>query len=192
MVIQRVLIGAILVLASTSPAAAQSERGSITGVVQDTTRSMVPGVAVKVVNTATNTTTTVFSADSGSYGVASLPPGVYRVEASIMGFQTAKVDGIRVAAGATARIDVTLTPGALSESVNVVAVNTTVQTEDAKITTNVSNEQIDKLPLVVGGAMRSVFDLVQVIPEAQGQRRQRRASAADRAARSARRSTASP
>ncbi len=170
MVIQcaRVLFGVILVLAATAAASAQSERGSITGVVQDSTRAVLPGVAVKVVNTDTNATTTVFSADSGSYNVASLPPGVYRIEAAIVGFQSARVEGIRVAAGATARIDVTLTPGALTESVSVVAINTAVQTEDAKITTNVSNEQIDKLPLVVGGAMRSVFDLVQVIAEAKG------------------------
>ena len=170
MVIQcvRVLFGVILVLAATAAASAQSERGSITGVVQDSTRAVLPGVAVKVVNTDTNAATTVFSADSGSYNVASLSPGVYRIEASIVGFQSAKVEGIRVTAGATARIDVTLTPGALTESVSVVATNTAVQTEDAKITTNVSNEQIDKLPLVVGGAMRSVFDLVQVIAEAKG------------------------
>jgi hypothetical protein len=111
MVIQcvRVLFGVILVLAATAAASAQSERGSITGVVQDSTRAVLPGVAVKVVNTDTNATTTVFSADSGSYNVASLPPGVYRIEAAIMGFQSARVEGIRVAAGATARIDVTLT-----------------------------------------------------------------------------------
>src|SRR6266702_6501646 len=43
-----------------------------------------------------------------------------------------------------------------------------VQTEDAKITTNISNELIDQLPLVVGGAMRSVFDLVSTVPESKG------------------------
>ncbi len=136
--------------------------------VHDTTRAVLPGVAIKVINTATNTTTTVFSTEAGTYSAANLPPGTYRIEATIQGFQSAHVDGIRVTAGGTARIDVTLTPGAVAESVNVVALNTAIQTEDAKIATNVSNEQIDKLPLVVGGAMRSVFDLVQVIPEAKG------------------------
>jgi hypothetical protein len=41
-----------------------------------------------------------------------------------------------------------------------------VQTEDAKITTAVSNALVDQLPLVVGGAMRSPFDLVTTVPEA--------------------------
>ena len=51
---------------------------------------------------------------------------------------------------------------------NVVARNSLVQTEDAKVSTNISNELIDQLPLVVGGAMRSVFDLVSTVPEAKG------------------------
>ncbi len=147
---------------------AQSERGSITGVVQDTTKAVVPGVSVKVINTATNVTTTVVSSDAGTYGAVNLPPGSYRIEASIEGFRSAHVDGIRLTAGATARIDVILDLGAVTESVNVVAESTLLQTEDAKVSTNISNELIDQLPLVVGGAMRSVFDLVSTIPEAKG------------------------
>jgi hypothetical protein len=58
--------------------------------------------------------------------------------------------------------------GALSETVTVSAQNAVVQTEDAKISSNMSNESIDQLPLVVGGAMRSVFDLVATVPESKG------------------------
>ncbi len=159
---------AALLLAAPVPLLAQSERGSITGVVHDATKAILPGVALKVINDSTNAAITVFSAESGDYSAANLPPGTYRIEAVLTGFQSARVEGIRVAAGTTARIDITLNPGSVAESVNVVAAATAVQTEDAKITTNVSNELIDKLPLVVGGAMRSVFDLVQVIPEAKG------------------------
>ena len=50
----------------------------------------------------------------------------------------------------------------------VVAENAVVQTEDAKVATTVSNRLIDELPLVVGGAMRSPFDLLSTVPEARG------------------------
>jgi hypothetical protein len=163
-----VALGAALALAIPAATLAQSERGSITGVIVDTTKAVVPGVSVKVINTATNATTTVVSSDSGTYSAANLPPGAYRIEASLEGFRSANVDGIRLTAGATARVDVTLNLGAINESVNVVAENTLMQTEDAKVATNISNELIDQLPLVVGGAMRSVFDLVSTIPEAKG------------------------
>ena len=180
-----------MILAAPASGLAQSERGSIVGVVQDSTKAVLPGVSLKVVNTATNATTTVFSSESGAYSAANLPPGIYRIEASLQGFQSAHVDGIRLAAGGTARIDVTMNAGAVTESVNVVAVNAAIQTEDAKITTNVSNELIDKLPLVVGGAMRSVFDLVQHGARGASGSGGNVCSEAVRAERSARRSTAS-
>lgn len=160
----------VLVAALAMPIAgfAQSERGSITGVVVDTSRAAIPGVSVRVINVGTNATTTLVSSETGSYSAASLPPGVYRIEASIPGFQSANVDGVRLTAGATARVDITLNLGQMSESVNVVADTQQMQTQDAKVSTNVSNELIDQLPLVVGGAMRSVFDLVSIVPEAKG------------------------
>jgi hypothetical protein len=167
MVIARVILTAA-VLAFAAPGLAQSERGSITGVVQDGTKGMLPGVALKVVNDATNSVVTVFTSESGAYSAVSLPPGSYRIEATLPGFQGAKVDGIQVVAGGAARIDITMNPGAVTESVNVTAANSLAQTEDARIATNLSNEQIDKLPLVVGGAMRSVYDLVSTVPEARG------------------------
>src|SRR5436309_5020113 len=146
----------------------QSERGSITGVVTDTTKAAVPGVSVKVVNTATNVTTNLTTSESGTYSATNLPPGVYKVEAALQGFKSANIDGVRVTSGGSARVDVTMDLGSMTESVNVVANQTAIQTENAKVSTNVSNELIDELPLVVGGAMRSPFDLIATVPEARG------------------------
>jgi hypothetical protein len=170
MAMKRVLLILLVpvVLAFASLSFAQSERGNITGVVADPSRAGIPGVSVKVINTGTNATTQVVTAEAGTYSALNLPPGSYRIEAALQGFQTANVEGITLVAGATARVDVVLTLGAVSESVNVTARNTLMQTEDAKVSTNISNELIDKLPLVVGGAMRSVFDLVSTVPEAKG------------------------
>ena len=167
----------------------QSERGSITGVVTDTTKAAVPGVSVKVVNAATNVTTNLTTSESGTYSATNLPPGVYKVEAALQGFKSANIDGVRVTAGGSTRVDVTMDLGSMTESVNVVADQTAIQTENAKVATNVSNELIDELPLVVGGAMRSPFDLIATVPEARAPDRPR--SAAARAAHSARRSTGS-
>src|SRR5580765_4505265 len=170
MVIRRlmVIVLAAVAFAIAAPCFAQSERGSITGVIQDTSKSAVPGVSVKVINTATNAVTDVVSSETGAYSATNLSPGTYRIEASLTGFQTAKTDGVRLTAGATARVDIVLNLGAIEESVTVQANSPLVSTEDAKITTNMSNESIDQLPLVVGGAMRSVFDLVATVPESKG------------------------
>ena len=78
------------------------------------------------------------------------------------------IEAIRLTAGATARIDVTLN---LWPDVGIGKCRRRHSADaDAgrEISTNVSNELIDQLPLVVGGAMRSVFDLVSIVPEAKG------------------------
>ena len=159
---------AAVVIAFPFVAFAQTERGTITGVVVDSSKGAVPGVSIAVINTGTNNATNVVSSDSGSYSATNLPPGTYRIEATLQGFQTSKVEGITLNAGTTARVDVTLNLGSISESVLVVAENAAVSTEDAKVATTVSNRLIDELPLVVGGAMRSPFDLLSTVPEARG------------------------
>jgi hypothetical protein len=159
-----IVVTAILAIPTLS--LAQTERGAISGVVIDQTKAAVPGVAIKVVNAGTNAAANVVSSDSGTFSAANLPPGTYRIEATLEGFQTSIVEGIILTAGATARVDVTLSVGSRTELVNVAAENTTLQTEDARIATTVSNRLIDELPLVVGGAMRSPFDLISTVAEA--------------------------
>src|SRR5262245_40823502 len=157
-----------VVLTLPIAAIAQTERGTLTGVVMDAQKAAVPGASISVINTATNAASNVVSSESGTYSATNLPPGTYRIEATLQGFQTSKVEGVILNAGTTARVDVTLNLGSVSESVLVVAENAVVQTEDAKVATTVSNRLIDELPLVVGGAMRSPFDLLTTVPEARG------------------------
>ncbi len=145
---------------------AQSERGNITGVVTDASNGAVPNAPVKLVNVGTNAATEVMASSSGEYSVANLGPGTYRLEVTKPGFQSAIVDNIILTAGATARVDVRLQVGGVTQTVEVQSQNALVQTEDAKVSTAVSNKLVDELPLVVGGAMRSPFDLVTTVPEA--------------------------
>jgi hypothetical protein len=67
------------------------------------------------------------------------------------------------------RVDAQLQLGELSETVEVVAEAVQLQTENSKVSASVDNTMIDQLPLVVGGAMRSVLDLVSVVAEAKGE-----------------------
>jgi hypothetical protein len=83
MSISRRLSGWLLVLALlflVSPAAfSQSERGTLTGTILDTTGASVPGARVAITNTATNLSVQVLSTDSGDYTAANLPVGEYSV-----------------------------------------------------------------------------------------------------------------
>ena len=147
---------------------AQSERGNITGVVTDSTGAPIASVPVAITNQATNTVSRVTTTSTGEYNAPNLSPGTYQVEVSAPGFRTFVERSLVVTAGATVRADAQLQVGQLSESVQVQAQAIQMQTEDAKISTAVQNKLVDELPLVVGGALRSPFDLVSTVAEAKG------------------------
>jgi hypothetical protein len=162
-----IILGAVT-LAAPALSFAQSERGTVTGVVRDSSNAVVPGVAVTVLNIETNAATNVTTSDGGTYSAVSLPPGTYRVQAVLEGFQTSVAEGVIVTPGGSARVDLALSPGGVTSEVKVVMDATPIHSEDARAITAVSNKLIDELPLVVGGAMRSPFDLISTVPEARG------------------------
>lgn len=147
---------------------AQSERGNITGLVTDSTGAVMPNVPVVITNTATNVPENVTTTSAGEYNAANLVPGVYRIEISTSGFKRFTEDGVTLTAGSTARADARLELGTVGETVEVTANAVQLQTENAKVTTAVQNVMVDQLPLVVGGAMRSPYDLVAVAAESKG------------------------
>ncbi len=158
----------LVVLLTTSFALGQVERGTIAGAVTDASGSPMPDVAVSITNTATNTSVRVTSTSTGEFNVPNLQPGDYQIEISAPGFKRYVESGVHVTAGGTVRQDAQLQIGQLSESIEVKAQSVQLQTEDAKVTSAVENKLIDELPLVVGSAMRSPFDLVTITPQAKG------------------------
>lgn len=147
---------------------AQSERGSITGVVTDTSGAAMASVPVTITNSATNTTEHVTTTNGGEYNAPNLAPGRYTIEIGASGFKRFVEQGITVTAGSTVRLDAQLQVGQISEAIEVQAQAAQMQTENAKVSTAVQNKLVDELPLVVGGAMRSAFDLVAITPESKG------------------------
>ena len=147
---------------------AQSERGNITGLVTDATGAVVPGVSVVITNTATNVPEHVTTTSAGEYNAPNLVPGDYRIEIAAAGFKRFTEGGIALTAGSTARVDARLELGTVGESIEVTASALQLQTENSRISTAVQNVMVDQLPLVVGGAMRSPYDLVAVAAESKG------------------------
>jgi hypothetical protein len=145
---------------------AQSDRGTITGTVTDTSGSNVPGATVVVTNMATNAVSTAVTTGEGIFTIPALPPGRYKVRIEKQGFKSAENAQVNVVVGNTTPVNFTLEVGQVTETVEVTTtVGAQVQTENAKITSQVSNRQIDELPLVVSGSVRSPFNLSLLTPE---------------------------
>src|SRR2546422_1028692 len=81
---------------------AQGERGAITGVVKDSSGSVIPAARITVVDIATNVESTTSTTDAGVYRIPYLSPGQYRVTAAASGFKSAVLSTVAVAVAAVA------------------------------------------------------------------------------------------
>ena len=156
------------VLASALSVYGQSERGNISGLITDPTGAAVAAAELTAVNTATNATSRTATSSSGEFNIPNLVPGSYRLEVVATGFKRYVQQNVVVAAASTIRLDMALQLGQVSEQIEVSAAAAVIQTDNAKVSTQVQNKMVDELPLVVGGTLRSPFNLVAVVPEARG------------------------
>jgi hypothetical protein len=145
---------------------AQSERGTIVGSVRDSSGAVIPGAKVTVINTSTNATETLVSNGAGEFTAPSLAVGAYSVRVEKEGFRPALVSGITLNAATTVRADATLEIGQSQQVIEVQAAAIQLHADDAKSSVTIQNRLVDELPLVVGGTLRSPFDLAQLTPEA--------------------------
>ncbi len=118
-----------IVLFLTIGVFAQSNTGSITGVVEDSNGAVVANATVTITNVGTNETRTTQTDSDGRFEVPSLPTGIYKVSAKGSGFQESTVNDIRLAVGEKARVDVKLSVGQVGGMVEVRADQTRVDTE---------------------------------------------------------------
>ncbi len=136
---------AALVLLGTAPAFAQFDSAQISGTVQDSTRAVLPGVDVTLVNVGTKQQRQAVTNDAGLYTFPNVPVGEYTINAMLAGFKPVSRTGVRVTAGVNIRVDVALEVGEISETVQVQAATTLVDT--SVIGRTVRAEQIAETPL---------------------------------------------
>ena len=144
--IRRTLFSLSLLLVFATAAFAQSNTGSITGVVTDSNGAVLPNAAVTVINQGTNEKRTVQSDGEGRYEVPALPNGIYTVEATATGFKTTSVKDLRLAVGEKARADVTMSVEGV-DAVVTVAGQTRIDSETSTLAHTIATERISDNPV---------------------------------------------
>ena len=142
------------------PVSAQEAAGRIIGVVTDPSGSVIPHAKVTVTNVDTNINNETTTGPDGSYQVLPLPVGNYRVTAEAQGFRKAVTSPEKLEINQSLKIDVKLEVGTTSETVQVEANASGVETVTATIGSVVAGSQIAEAPL--NG--RNVFDLATLLP----------------------------
>ena len=136
-----------LALALATSAAAQFETATVLGTVRDKSGAVTPGVTVTLLNLDTGTAQTKITDQKGGYEFFTVRIGVYRVSANLDGFAPSSVDQLRVGVGARQRVDLVLSPGGITEAVEVTADVSPLETDSSQRGQAVTHEQAVALPL---------------------------------------------
>ena len=142
-----VLLVACLLGAFATVCHAQFETASVLGFVRDKSGAAIAQSNVKLIETTTGVSQSVVSDTQGQYQFADVHVGTYRIEANASGFSPARTEPFAVAVNARQRVDLTLAPGAVTETVTVSGGVAQLETETSETGTVISSTEIHNLPL---------------------------------------------
>ena len=157
--IVRVLTTAVIILL---PAAVfgQGYFGTVSGTLTDPSGAIIQGARVTLLDEQKGYHFTAKSDSDGRYLFVSIPPGLYSVTAEMAGFEKTVRTHIKLNVSENATANLSLKIANASQSVEVRAQTTTIDTQDAVTGQVVDRRAINDLPLID----RNVFDLTYLAP----------------------------
>ena len=166
---RRILLLLLSLIGFAASARAQVP-GSIVGTIRDASGGVLPGATITVSGPALQRENlTTVTADNGTYRVTPLPPGRYDVLVVFSGFNPQVQRDVEVGINQEVTLDLNLSLAAIRETIDVKAETPMVAATRSDLTSRVSTETIDTLPL--NG--RNFEDLIALVagakPEPAGQ-----------------------
>jgi len=158
----RWFVSTVLVVASlalTSLASAQT--ADIVGRVMDNSGGVLPGATVTVENIGTRDVRTAVTSGTGDYVFTLLPIGTYTVKIELEGF-SAETSRAVLTSGDRVRVDGRLSLGTVTETVEVSAEATLLQTDTSTLSARVTEEAVQDLPI----SGRNFVNIVSMVPGA--------------------------
>jgi len=143
----RLFLAVILVCGAFVHAGGQVERATITGIVTDKTGANIVDASVAVTDEATNQKSTLTTDSAGVFTASNLTPGAYTITITKQGFSQHTYRNYRVQVGQTARLDVELEVGSVSQSVEVTSTDVILQSENASVNQVIAPTAVAELPL---------------------------------------------
>ena len=143
----RTINGLFLSLLLVAPALTQTFRGGINGMVTDPAGGVVLGAEIRATNEATGLSYVTASSNAGEFSFQDLPLGNYTIVVSATGFQTVKIDAVRVSAGAIYTLPVKLGVAEVASTIEVSAAALSLDTTATTLTTVVPSATVENRPL---------------------------------------------
>jgi hypothetical protein len=164
----RISVGIFLLALS---AAAQSDRGTITGTVSDPTGAVVANAPITAKHLETGATFEAGTSATGNYTLSQLPTGTYELTVTVPGFKKFVRQNLLLPVAQTLRVDAVLEVGSSSESVTVSEVSPLLKTESGELSHNVNTDAMNELPVMMIGStgsgtagIRNPYSVMQLLP----------------------------
>src|SRR5437867_5338281 len=138
--------GILLVWLLAGAVAAQETRGTILGRVTDPTGAVVPNASIRANNVATGVSSVAKSNAAGNFTLPYLLPGTYTLQAELAGFKKSVREGIEIRVNDTVEVNIELTVGNVSESVEVSAETPLLSTADSSLGQVIDQRRVQELP----------------------------------------------
>ncbi len=126
---------------------AQFDTATVLGTLRDSSGAVMPGVTVTLKNIDTSIAVTAQTDSDGNYQFTNVRIGNYRISAEKTGFSTAVAESVNVTVNARQRVDLTMQPGAVTESIVITDAAQLLETDSSVRGQVVQREQIVNLPL---------------------------------------------
>jgi hypothetical protein len=130
-----------------SPLFAQVDMGSIQGTILDQSGAVVPNAKVSLTNESTSLTVTTKSNSTGVYIFTPIRIGTYTVTAEAPGFSKVIRTHLTVNVQQELVVNLTLRPGAVTQTVEVTGAPPALQTQNASVGQVVTSRSVNNLPL---------------------------------------------
>src|SRR5438876_8017335 len=157
-----VVMAMVALICSASAASAPDVTASITGTVSDPSGAAVVGAAVTAKSVERGIIYTAATNDSGIYRIAQLPVGSYELRVEKQGFQSAVIPSFTLVLNQTARVDVPLKVGQVTQTVEVTGAAPILKTETTQVDTIINSATNEAIPL----ATRNYVELTLLAPGA--------------------------
>ena len=149
----------IALLAPRAMMAQATASGTVQGTISDSSQAVVNGADVTITSVATGMSRTMVTNNLGTYRFDLLSAGGYKLTVKSNGFSTV-VKSIELLVGQTSTANVTLTPGAASQTVEVAGSNPLVDVMKTSVSVEITPTEVQELPMVG----RDVANLAYLAP----------------------------
>src|SRR5271156_4022348 len=146
-ILQRFLPALLVAFILGSVVAWAGITGSISGIVTDSSGSVVPKVSVTATETGTGVRSVIQTDGSGFYSFPDLPIGNYDVVVRQPGFKTYTKIGVHIDANSAIRLDVKLELGEVTEKMTVTTNAVQVETQSTQLGEVINSQKIEAVPL---------------------------------------------